>query len=85
MNWHHMFVWPRHANREDFHSRMVSFYQDEEAFNKEVMSWSGVKRNPCKSGIHYILHVDLLKKKGKEEGVGPSIGSDPQRKEASTQ
>jgi hypothetical protein len=77
-----MFVWPRHVNREDFHSRMLSFYLDEEAFDKEVMSWPGVKRNPCKSGMHYILPVELLKKKGKEAGVGPSSGSEPQKKEA---
>jgi hypothetical protein len=65
MNWHHMFVWPRHVSREDFHSRMLSFYLDEEAFDKEVMSWLGMKRNPRKSGMHYILPAKMLKKKGK--------------------
>jgi hypothetical protein len=38
MNCHHTFVWPRHANREYFHSWMLPFYLDEEAFNKEVTS-----------------------------------------------
>jgi hypothetical protein len=57
MNHHHTFVWPRYANREDFHSCMLPFYLDEEAFDKEVMSWPGVKRNPHKSGMHYVLPV----------------------------
>jgi hypothetical protein len=68
---------------EDFHLRMLSFYMGEETFNKEVMSWLGVKHNPRKSGMHYILPVELLKKKGKEAGVGPSSGSELQKKEAS--
>jgi hypothetical protein len=55
MNRHHTFVWPRHVSKEDFHSRMLPFYLDEEAFDKEVMSWPGVKHNPHKSGMHYIL------------------------------
>jgi hypothetical protein len=38
MNQQHTFAWSRHANKEDFHSRMLSFYLDEEAFDKEVMS-----------------------------------------------
>jgi hypothetical protein len=49
------------------------------------MSWPGVKCNPRKSGMHYILPVELLKKKGKEAGIGPSSGSEPQKKEAPTQ
>jgi hypothetical protein len=76
MNRHHMFVWLRHANRESFHFRMLPFYLDEEAFDKEVMLWPGVKHNPCKSGMHYIFCVELLKKKGKEAGVGLSLGSE---------
>jgi hypothetical protein len=82
MNHHHTFVWPRHAKREDFHSRMLSFYLDEEAFDKEVMSWPGVKCNPCKSGMHYLLPVEILKKKGQEAGVGPSSGPEEKKKEA---
>jgi hypothetical protein len=54
---------------------MLSFYLDEEAFDKEVMSWPGVKRNPRKSGMNYVFPIDLMKKKGHEAGVGPS--SDP--------
>jgi hypothetical protein len=34
MNRHHTFVWSRYANMEDFHSRMMSFYLYEEAFEK---------------------------------------------------
>jgi len=69
---------------EDFHSRMVSFYLDEEAFDKEVMLWQGVKCNLCKSGMHYISPIEMMKKKGKEVGVGPSSVSDPQKKETLT-
>jgi hypothetical protein len=85
MNRHHTFVWPRYANREDFHSWMLSFYLDEEAFDKEVMSWPGVKHNPRKSGMHYVFPTELLKKKGKEAGVGPSSGPEAQKKEALAQ
>jgi hypothetical protein len=46
MNNHHIFVWPRHDNREYFHSHMLPFYLYKEDFDKEVMSWPGVKRNP---------------------------------------
>jgi hypothetical protein len=74
MNFHHTFAWPRYANREDFHSRMFPLYFYEEAFDKEVMSWPGVKHNPCKSGMYYVLPVKMLKKKGQEAGVGPSSG-----------
>jgi hypothetical protein len=84
MNRHHTFVWPRHANREDFYLRMFSFYLDEEAFNKEVMSWPRVKRNQCKLGMHYIFPAELLKKKGNEVGVGSSSGLEAQKKEATT-
>jgi hypothetical protein len=38
MNCHHTFVWRRKAKREDFHYRMLPFYLDEEAFDKEDMS-----------------------------------------------
>jgi hypothetical protein len=61
---------------------MLSFYLDEEAFNKEGMSWSRVKFNPRNSGMHYVFPVELLKKKGKEAGVGPSLGSKALNKEA---
>jgi hypothetical protein len=64
MNHHHTLMWTRYDNREEFHLRMLSFYLDEEAFNKEVMSWPGVKHNPCKSGMHYIMPVEMLKKRG---------------------
>jgi hypothetical protein len=40
------------------------------------MSWPGVKHNLYKSGMHYILLAELLKKKGKEAGVGLSLGSE---------
>jgi hypothetical protein len=66
MNRHHTFVWPRHVSKEYFHTRMLPFYLDEEAFDKEVMSWPGVKHNPRKSGMHYILPMELLKKKDKD-------------------
>jgi hypothetical protein len=39
LNHHHTFVWPRNIKNEYFHSRMLSFYLDEEAFEKEVISW----------------------------------------------
>jgi hypothetical protein len=64
MNHDHTFVWPRHAKREDFNTLMLPFYLDEEAFDKEVMSWPGVKHNPHKSGMHYLLPTELLKKRG---------------------
>jgi hypothetical protein len=79
------FVWLRYANREEFHSWMLSFYLDEEAFDKEVMSWPGVKCNPCKSGMHYVFPSELLKKKGQEVGVGLSSGPATQKKEAPPQ
>jgi hypothetical protein len=85
VNWHNTFVWSRHVNREDFHSRMLSFYLDKEAFDKDLMLWSGVKHNSHKSGMHYIMSIELLKKKGKEAGVGPSLGSEPLKKESPTQ
>jgi hypothetical protein len=48
MNWHNTFVWLRHASREHFHTRMISFYLDEEDFDKEFMSWPGFKCGPHK-------------------------------------
>jgi len=57
---------------------MFPFYLDEEAFDKKVMSWLGVKRGPRKSGMHYILPVELLKKKDNEAREGPS--SSPEQK-----
>jgi hypothetical protein len=80
-----MFVWPRRVNREYFYSRMLSFYLDEEAFDKELMSWTGVKCNLCKSGMHYILPTKMMKKKSKEVGVGPSSGLELHKKEDLTQ
>jgi hypothetical protein len=84
MNFHHTFVWPRYSNREDFHSCMLPFYLDEEAFQKEVMSWPGVKRNPHKSEMHYILPEELLKKRGQEVGVGMISGPGIKNKESLT-
>jgi hypothetical protein len=72
MNRHHTFVWSRHVSREYFHSRMFPFYLDEEAFDKEVILWPGFKHNLRKSRMHYIFHAKILKKKGKEVGVGSS-------------
>jgi hypothetical protein len=74
MNWHHTFMWLRYANMEDIHSRMLLFYLDEEGFEKEVMSWPRVKHNLWKLGMHSVFHIELLKKKGQEVGVGPSLG-----------
>jgi hypothetical protein len=82
MNRHHTFVWPRYENKEEFHSHMLPFYLDEDAFNKEVMLWLGVKRNPHKLGMHYVLPTDMLKKRGQEEGVGSSSGLEVQKKES---
>jgi hypothetical protein len=82
MNRHHIFICPRHAKREYFNTWMLPFYLDEEAFNKDVMSWPRVKLNPCKSGIHYLLSMELLKKKGQEAGVGPSSSPEEYKKEA---
>jgi hypothetical protein len=64
INHHYTFVWSEACKPEDFHTRSLPFYLDEEAFDKEVMSWVGVKRNPRKSGMHYLLPPELLKKKG---------------------
>jgi hypothetical protein len=85
MNCHHTFVWPIYANREDFHSCILSFYLDVEAFDKEIMSCHGVKRKPHKSGMNYVLPMDLLKKRGQEEGVGSSSSMKVQKKESPTQ
>jgi hypothetical protein len=74
MNRHNKCAWPRHASREHFHTQMLPFYLDEEAFDKEFMSWTGVR----KSGMHYIFPMELLKKKDKEAREGPSLG--PRRK-----
>jgi hypothetical protein len=64
---------------------MLPFYLDEEALDKEVMSWPGVKRGQRKSGMHYIFPVELLKKKDKEAGEGPSSGPEPKKPDAPTQ
>jgi hypothetical protein len=60
-----------------------SLHLDEEALDKEVISWTGVKCNPHKSRMHYILLVELLKKKGKEAGVGSSAGPEAQKEGSS--
>jgi hypothetical protein len=52
--------------------RSLPFYLDEKSFDNEVLSWVGVKCNPHKSGMHYLLPPEILKKKGQEEGVGTS-------------
>jgi len=67
---------------ENFHTRMLSFYLDEEAFEREFMSWIGIKCNPCKLGMHYTLPVELLKKKYKEAGEGPSSSPEPKKPNA---
>jgi hypothetical protein len=82
MNPHHTFVYPIHVSREHFHTRMLPFYLDKEAFDKEVMSWLGVKHNPRKLGMHYTLPMELLKKKYKESGEGPSSGPEPKKPDA---
>jgi hypothetical protein len=51
---------------------MFSFYLDEGAFVKEVISCPGVKHNPRKLGMHYVFPLKLLKKKEKEAEVGPN-------------
>jgi hypothetical protein len=61
---------------------MLPFYLDEEAFDREVMSWPGVKRNPHKSGMHYTFPMEMLKKKDKEVGEGPSAGPEPNKPDA---
>jgi hypothetical protein len=43
------------------------------------MSWPGVKRGPCKSRMHHIFPVELLKKKDKEAGEGPSLGPESKK------
>jgi hypothetical protein len=45
-------------------SSIIPFYLDEEAFNKEVMSWPRFKHNPHKLGMNYFLPAELLKKIG---------------------
>jgi hypothetical protein len=64
MNHHHTFVWLRYANREEFHLCMLLFYLDEEALDKEVMSWPRVKHNPHNLGMHYVFPAEMLNKKG---------------------
>jgi hypothetical protein len=80
LNRHNTFVWPRHVRPEDFHSRLLPFYLDEEAFDKEVMSWNGVKCNPHKSW--YAL--PLATRAPEEKGAGRRSRAKfwPNRKEA---
>jgi hypothetical protein len=66
LNHHNNVVCLRHTKLEDFHLRLLPFYLDEETFDKEFMSWTEVKRNPCKFGMDYLLPAELLKKKGQE-------------------
>jgi hypothetical protein len=66
MKHHNTLVWLRHANLEEFHSRLLLFYLNEEEFDKEFMSRTGIKCNPCKSGMHYLFPIDIMKKKGQE-------------------
>jgi len=61
---------------------MMFFYLDEEAFDKEVMLCPGVKHNPCKLGMIYVLPIDILKKKGQEVEVGPNSIPKEKKKEA---
>jgi hypothetical protein len=53
---------------------------DEEAFDKEFMSWVCVNNNPHNSDMHYLFAPELLKKNGEEEGVGPSSGTREKKK-----
>jgi hypothetical protein len=64
---------------------MLSFYLDDEAFDKEVMSWLGIKRGSRKTGMHYILPAEMIKKKDKEAGEGPSSGLEPKKPDAPIQ
>jgi hypothetical protein len=43
-------VRPRAADPEKFHTPPLPYYLDEEALDKEVFSWPGVKRVPKSSG-----------------------------------
>jgi hypothetical protein len=68
LNRHHTFVWPRHAKPSDFHTRPLPFYLDEEILDKEVMSWSGVKHNPHKLGMHYLFVVRVVEEEEFDRG-----------------
>jgi hypothetical protein len=74
LNFHNTLVWTNHTKPEDFHSRFLPFYLDEETFEKEVMSWTCIRCNPRNSGMHYLFPIEILKKNGHEEGVGSSSG-----------
>jgi hypothetical protein len=65
LNGQNTLVWPRHTNLDEFHSRFIPFYLYAETFNNEVMSWTGLKHNSCKSKMHYLLPTELLMEKGK--------------------
>jgi hypothetical protein len=58
---------------------------NEEAFDKEVMSWPRVKHGPHKSRMHYILSVELSKKKDKAVGEGLSLGPEQKKIDAPAQ
>jgi hypothetical protein len=64
---------------------MLSFYLDKEAFDREVMSWPGVKHNLRKKGMRYILPMELLKKKDKYAEARPSSSPEPQKPDALAQ
>jgi hypothetical protein len=46
---------------------LIPFYLDEEEFDKEVLSWTSVKRNPYKFGMHYLFPAELLKKRDRKK------------------
>jgi hypothetical protein len=64
LNLHNTLIWLRNTNPKDFQLRFLPLYLDEETFDKELMSWIGIKHNPCKSRMKYLLPADILKKKG---------------------
>jgi hypothetical protein len=40
LNRNYTFVWPRHVNPSNFHTRPLPFYMDEEILDKEILSWT---------------------------------------------
>jgi hypothetical protein len=65
LNCHFTLFWSRHTKPKDFHLRFLPFYVDEEIFDKEVMSWTDVKRNPHKYGMHYLFPARDFEEKGR--------------------
>jgi hypothetical protein len=82
LNHQYTFVSSRHVKPKEFHTRLLKFYIEEEAFDKEFMSWNEIKRNPHKSGMHYLLPIELLKKKGQDEEAGLSSGTVDKKQKA---